>query len=415
MSAPDQALLADLAERYDPFRDPLLADPYPFFAEAQRATPAFFSPQLNYWVITRYADVREALKNTQDFSAANTLETLKPLCPHARAVLIEGKVQPPAALTNNDPPSHTRVRRVANGAFTPRRVAVMEDFIRTTTRTFLDERFRDGSADLIADLAWELPAQVIFRVIGLSNDEVRRIKAAAQNRLLFNWGLPSDAEQVALAEDTVDLWHFIQGFVADRARSPRDDFTSDLLAARDEGSPGLSEPEVCSVLLALLVAGHETTTSLIGNAVRWLLADPRDWAAIAADHALLPDAIEEVLRLEPSIHTWRRRTRHAVTFAGQELPAGANLLLLIGAANRDPSVFAEPDRFDIRRSNAREHMAFGYGSHICLGAPLARLEARVVLEELSHRYPRLRLAGDQPMRVLPTVSFRGPLELQVTW
>jgi hypothetical protein len=413
--ADEAGRIREIAQRYDPLGAALLDDPYPFFAEAQAATPAFFSDRLQHWVITRHADVREVLRNTTLYSAANTLETLKPLCPFARQVLVEGAVRPPPALTNNDPPSHTRARRIANAAFTPRRVAQMEDFIRATTRRFIAERFKGGRADLIRDLAWELPALVIFNVIGLSDDEVHRIKAAAQNRLLFNWGFPTDEEQTELARDTVALWHFIQAFVKRRAEQPGEDFTSDLLRGRDESAGGLSQGEACSVLLALLVAGHETTTSLIGNAVRWLLRDRSHWDAVRQDPARLPNAIEEVLRIEPSIHTWRRRSLAPVRFGDVDIPAGANLLLLIGAANHDPTVFAEPDRFDIARTNAREHLSFGHGAHICLGAPLARLEARVVLEELGRAFPDLTIDPDWQMKVLPTLSFRGPAELPVSW
>ena len=405
----------DLGERFNPFEGELLADPYPFFAEARAATPVFYNSLLDYWVVTRYADVREVLRNTTLYSAANVLETIKPLCPHARQVLIDAQIRPPPALTNNDPPSHSRIRRVANSAFTPRRVAQMEPFVRDLVRRALDARFTTGTADLIRDLAWELPAQVILRVIGLGDGEVARVKQAAGNRLLFNWGLPSDAEQTGLARDTVALWRFIEGFIADRAAAPRDDFTSDLLRAREAGEPALSHGEIGSVLLALLVAGHETTTNLIGNAVYWLLNERPSWAAICADPALIAGAIEETLRIEPPILAWRRRAKQDVTIGDTSVPAGANLLVLIGAANRDPAIFTDPEHFDIRRANARDHLAFGYGAHMCLGAPLARLEARVALEELTARLPGLHLVQGRRMRVLPTTSFRGPLELPVRW
>lgn len=407
--------MRDLGERFNPFEEPMLADPYPYFAEARAAAPIFYNKLLDYWVVTRYADVREVLRNTTLYSAGNVLETIKPLCPLARQVLTDAQIRPPPALTNNDPPSHSRIRRVANSAFTPRRVAQLEPFVRDLVRRALDARFTDGTADLIRDLAWELPAQVILRVIGLGESEVARVKEAAGNRLLFNWGLPSDAEQTELAKDTVALWRFIEAYIANRAAVPRDDFTSDLLRAREGDAPALTHGEVGSVLLALLVAGHETTTNLIGNAVYWLLNERPNWEAICAEPALIPNAIEETLRIEPPILAWRRRAKREVTIGDTRLPAGANLLVLIGAANRDPAVFADPEAFDIARPNMRDHLAFGYGAHMCLGAPLARLEARVALEELTARLPGLRLVHGRRMRVLPTTSFRGPLELPVVW
>lgn len=407
--------LQELAELYDPFRDPILDDPYPFFARARAATPAFFSPRLNYWVITRYADVRSVLRDTKSFSAANVLDTIKPLCPHARNVMVTSGVRPPPALTNNDPPSHTRIRRVANEAFTRDRIAQMEPYIRQLVRAALDRAFTEGQADIIAGLAWELPAQVILKVIGLSESEVSRVKLAAKNRLLFNWGEPSDEQQTQLAKETIALWHFIKEFIASRVAHPKDDFTSDLLRAKENGTPIVSEDEVGSILLALLVAGHETTTSLIGNAVHWLLTDCAAWQDICADNSLIANAVEEVLRIEPSIITWRRRALEDVRFGDIIVPAGANVLLLIGAANRDPEMFPNPDRFDIRRANARQHLAFGFGAHLCLGAPLARLECSIALEELCGRFPRLKLRPGQRMDPLPTTSFRGPNKLLVEW
>ena len=162
-------------------------------------------------------------------------------------------------------------------------------------------------------------------------------------------------------------------------------------------------------------AGHETTTGLLGNAFRRLLTDRPAWQAICEDPSLIPNAVEEVLRLDSSVIAWRRRTTQAVVIGGVSVPERADLLLMLGAANRDPTVFHDPDRFDIRRANAHEHLSFGSGPHFCLGAPLARLEARVVLEEVSARVPGLRLVDGVPLQFAPNVSFRGPLSLPVEW
>jgi cytochrome P450 len=203
--------------------------------------------------------------------------------------------------------------------------------------------------------------------------------------------------------------------VADRAREPRDDFTSDILLARDGDAPALTPPEVTTIVYGLLMAGHETTTSLLGNAFRQLLTERHAWEEICQHPTLIPNAIEEVLRLDTSVITWRRKTTQAVDIGGVAVPANANVLLLLGAANRDPAVFDNPDRFDIHRGNAKDHLSFGHGPHFCLGAPLGRMEARVVLEELSARLPQLRLVPGQTLRFQPNTSFRGPLSLLVEW
>jgi hypothetical protein len=175
-------------ERFDPFRDPYLADPYPFFAEARAATPVFYSPDLDYWVVTRYHDIRQIFQTPKRFSAANTLAPLQQICPAARHLLAEGGFRPVSTLTNSDPPGHTRVRRLATIAFTPRRVAAMEPFVRELTARSVEKRLSSGRADLVRDLAWDLPARVIFRVLGIPDEDVARVKAGAESRLLLNVG-----------------------------------------------------------------------------------------------------------------------------------------------------------------------------------------------------------------------------------
>jgi cytochrome P450 len=189
-----------LAGRFDPFHDPYLADPYPFFAEARAADAAFYSPDLDYWVVTRYHDIRLIFQTPTLFSAANALAPLQPICPAAERVLAEGGFRPVPTLTNSDPPGHSRVRRLARVSFTPRRVAAMEPFVRELTGRFLQECLSSGRADLVRDLAWDLPALVIFRVLGIPDEDVPRVKAGAESRLLLMWGRPNEAEQVRLAQ-----------------------------------------------------------------------------------------------------------------------------------------------------------------------------------------------------------------------
>jgi hypothetical protein len=233
--------------------------------------------------------------------------------------------------------------------------------------------------------------------------------------LLLVWGRPNENEQIRLAQGLATFWRYVETLVASRAAHPRDDFTSDLLLARDGDLPALTHQEVTQFLHGLLFAGHETTTGLIGNSLRCLLAERRAWEQVCHDPALIPNAVEEVLRFDSSVIAWRRKTTRPVEIGGVPVPADANLLLLLASANRDPAVFEDPDRFDIHRQNARDHLSFGHGAHFCLGAPLARLEARVVLEELSACLPGLRLASGQRLRFQPNTTFRGPLSLLVEW
>jgi cytochrome P450 len=404
-----------LAGRFDPFHDPYLADPYPFFAQARAAAPVFYSPELDYWVVTRYQDIRYIFQTPKVFSAVNALEPLQPICPTARRLLAECGFRPIPTLTNIDPPAHSRVRRLANAAFTPRRVAAMEPFVRELTGRFCKVRLSSGRADIVRDLAWDLPALVIFRVLGIPDEDVPRVKAGADSRVLLMWGRPSGDEQVRLAHGMAAFWRYAAAHVARRAEQPWDDFTSDLLLARNGDLPALSRHEVTQIVYELLTAGHETTTGLISNALRQLLTQRSAWEEICRDASLISNAVEEVLRFDSPVIAWRRQTTQAVEIGGVSVPAGANLLLLLGSANRDPAVFKDPELFDIHRRNAEDHLSLGQGVHYCLGAPLARLEARVVLEELSARLAGLRLVQGQTLRFRPNTTFRGPLSLLVEW
>lgn len=400
---------------FDPLSEAYLADPYPFLAAAREAAPAIFCNAIDHWIVTRYHDIQHIFRTPALFSAANANSPLRPPCPMAVKALEEGGFRAVPTLANVDPPAHTRARKLVNWAFTSKRVAEMEGFVRDLVTRFCTERLRGGRADIVRDLAWELPALVLFRILDVPSDELPRIKSGSWNRILFIYGQTTDVVQQQAAEGMATFWHYAESLVESRRKEPREDFISDLVHAQDADGLGLTPPQAATIVLNLLFAGHETTTGLLGNAFRRLLADRPSWQAIRDEPALIPNAVEEVLRLDSSVIAWRRRTTQAVVIGGVPVPADANLLLLLGAANRDPAVFPDPDRLDIRRENAHKHLSFGNGPHFCLGAPLARLQARVVLEEVSARLPNLRLADGAPLEFAPNVSFRGPLSLPVEW
>lgn len=406
---------ASASPEFDPFSSAFLSDPYPWFARYRAEAPVFYSPALDYWVLARYEDVRTAFRDTAAYSAANALSPIQPPCPRAAAALRDGGFRSVPTLTNTDPPVHTRARRIANAAFTPRLVARMEPFVRELAVQMIEERLQGGRADFVRALSWELPALVIFKVLGVPDEDVPRVKEGSSNRLLFMFGRSGEEQQVQIAEGMAAFWRYTEELAADRRERPRDDFTSELVRTLDlEGRP-LSQQEAATVLFGLLLAGHETTTNLLTNGLRRFLEQRTVWEELCAAPALIPNAVEEVLRYDPSVLIWRRKTKAATRIRGVEVPADANLLLLIGSANRDEEVFKNPDLLDIHRANAREHLAFGIGNHLCLGAPLARLEARVVFEELTRRRPGLRLAPEQPFAFHPNISFRGPASLLVEW
>jgi cytochrome P450 len=406
---------AETGPEFDPFAPSFLADPYPTFARLRELFPVFYLPELDYWVLSRYQDVRAALRDTTTYSASNTLSPVAPVCPRAGAALRDGGFRSVPTMTNADPPLHTRTRRIANLAFTPRRVAQMEGFVRAVVDRFLVERLQTGHADIVRALTWELPALVIFKILGIPDSDVPYVKEGSQNRLLFMFGRGTEEEQVEVAEGLAAFWRYAEDLISSRQQQPRDDFTSDLVHTPDaEGKP-LTDQEAATILSGLLLAGHETTTNILSHGVRRFLEQRSIWEELCADPGLIPNAVEELLRFDSSVFMWRRKTKVPIRVQDVDVPADANLLLLIGAANRDPSVFPDPDTLDIHRSNAREHLSFGAGNHLCLGAPLARLEARVVFEELTRRIPSLRLVPDQQYQFPPYIAFRGPRSVRVEW
>ncbi len=400
---------------FQAFEGPLLENPYPFFARWLESAPVFYADEIGYWVVSRYEDCRRVLKDYEVFSASNALSPVFPPCPAAAKALADGGFRSIPTMTNVDPPAHTRTRRIAHQAFTPRRVREMEGVVRSIVQDFLVARVAGTQSDFVADVAWALPAHVIFSILGLSPDEVASIKEGSSSRLAFMFGKADEDEQVETAKGMAEFWSYCEALANDRRATPRDDFTSDLVHRLDgEGEP-LTQQEVSAILFGLLLAGHETTTSLLTNGLRRLLENHQSWEAICADPTLIPNAIEEVLRFDSSVVHWRRRTTQDVVLSGVEIPADANVLVVIGAANHDPAKFAKPEVFDIGRENAAEHLSFGHGPHICLGASLARLEARVVLEELTAAAPNLQIVANQEFDFAPIIGFRGPKKLEVLW
>jgi cytochrome P450 len=256
-----------------------------------------------------------------------------------------------------------------------------------------------------------LPATVVFSFIGVPKEDYAQLKVWCGYRAKLAWGRPAPEEQLEHARHMTAYRRYLRELVAAKADNRADDFTSALLAIHDEEPEALTHEEIASILFSLSFAGHETTNYLIGNLLRRLLEDQARWRAVASDPTLIPGAVEETLRFDPSVPVWRRITKRPVVVAGTQIPEGAKLFLWLAAAGRDPDVFADPEVFDLRRENAKHHLAFGKGIHFCIGSALGKLEARLALEALTNRFPDLRLVADQRLSFHPNISFRGPQEL----
>ena len=272
-----------------------------------------------------------------------------------------------------------------------------------------------GRTDLVPALTYPLPAYMIFTLIGFPDQDMDMLKSWCGNRMAFSWGRPGPDEQAEIAANMVRYWRYCEDFVAQRAREPRDDFTSDLIRVHLADPAALSLEEITNIAYGLSFAGHETTTNLTGNTLLRLLGDRAVWDELCASPQAIPGAIEEVLRYDTSVITWRRVTTRPTAIGQVEIPAGAKVLLLLGSAGRDPGRFGEPETFDIHRRDARAHLAFGKGIHYCFGAPLARMEARIVLELLTSQAPGLRLSAGPAPDFPANICFRGPRQLWVDW
>ena len=404
------------ASRFRSEFDPLdLSDPFPLLVTARREQPVFYSPAIDYWVVTRYEDVKAIFRDHETYTAANTITPIAPFSDAVQQMLTTGDYSPEPVLSNNVPPSHTRIRARVNRLFTPRRMKSFAPAIREIAEQGVSRLSEKAPVDIVAALTYEYPAYVLFHVLGVPDADVPQVKAWASNRIQLYYGRPTADEQIAMTRNLVPFWRYVVELVAEKARAPQDDLTSDLIRMRAGDDTVLTLNEIASCMITLLVAGHETTTAQINNALLHLLTQQEHWEALCAAPERIPTALEEMMRYDPSVCTWRRLAVKPSTINGVELPTGANLLLMLNSANRDEAVFPEPEDILFERGNLKDQLTFGYGIHYCVGAPLARLEMAILLEALTRELPALRLVDGQDVEYTRNISFRGPVALHVTW
>ena len=391
------------------YRDEL----YGLLSRARLENPVYYDPELDYWIVTRYADVIAILNDQESYTAENVTQRPIPMHPDAMRILEEGGFSPSPSQASIAPPHHTRIRAATNAILNIKTFAVLEADIRRLTIEALDRLEGHSRVDLLADFTYELPAQVIFLVLGIPSQDTQNVKRWAGNRTLIDFSPSTYEQQIEGAKGLVQYWKYCKSMVQDRMENRRGDFTSRLLDWRNGDDAILTLNEIATLTYSLMFAGHETTTNQLTNAFRELMIQRQAWDAICADPSLVPNAVEEMFRLVGSVIHWRRRTRREVELAGIRLPAGANIMLSFAGANRDGSVFPEPDRADVGRANARRHLSLGSGIHVCAGAQLARLEMKIVFEEMTRRYPDMHLAPGAPVEHLHTYVFRAPTSLWV--
>jgi cytochrome P450 len=394
------------------------AESYPFYARARIEEPIFYSPQIGFWVVTRYKDIREILTGDPAvFSAEKVLELLKPLCPVAMQKAIDYGLAVSPTVVDEDPPGHTPHRQALRRGFTPDRVAAMESRTRDLITQRIDAFIKRGHADLVTDLVFEVPALIILEMMGVPRADLITVRKFAKRLAVFEFGHPSDEDQIEITDTLGEFWRYCRQHVDRLIENSGDYAVSTFIAGmRDaSGSQPLDRQYLTTVTFSIIFAGHETTTNASAGAFRALLENRDQWEALCGDPSLIANAVEESLRFYPSVPQWRRFTKQPVTIGGVDLPAGSRLLLALGSGNRDADQFTNGDTFDIRRDNADEHLAFGWGRHHCIGDSLARMEMRVALEELSRRLPHMQLIAGHQWEFSPNASFRGPEHVPVIW
>ncbi|MBX9921245.1 MAG: cytochrome P450 [Mycolicibacterium frederiksbergense] len=385
------------------------ANPYPLFAQIRELGPLLM-PESNMTVLSSFADCDEVLRHPDSCS-----DSMKSSVVQRQ---LASDAMPPRGNTPGflflDPPDHTRLRKLAQQAFAPRVVRALEPEIAATVDGLLDAMAAAGSADLVSGLAYPLPVAVICRLLGVPVADESRFSSAAAlvaqalDPIMSITGAP-DPEADARLEAGAWLREYLGELVEQRRADPREDLISALIAA-EEGGDQLTADEIVATCNLLLIAGHETTVNLIANAAQEMLRNPEHWAALAADAELAGAIVEETLRFDPPVQLVMRIAGADMRIGDVDIPEGDTMLLLLAAAQRDPAMYDVPDEFRPGREATR-HLSFGLGPHFCLGAPLARLEARVALSMLTARFPQARLNADPVYK--PNVTLRGLAALSV--
>jgi len=384
-----------------------------FYQRARREQPIFFSEELGCFVLTRREDVLSVFGDSETFSAVNSQSPIRPFSDRVNRLLAEGGFTREPTQANTDPPKHTRIRSIASQFLNAKQFVRLRPQIVDLTRESIEAMRGEEAVDLVASLTYELPAKVLFLLLGAPPSDAYRVKQWADNRFNMVWGKISEDEEVAAAEALIDYWNYVKALVAEREESPGDDYASFLLEARGGDDDVLSMNEIHSLIHGVMLAGHETTTNAASSLLLSLLENEGQWRMLCENPSLVPNAVEEGLRYRPPLITWRRRAKKACEIGGVKLPEGANILLSIVSANRDEDIFKNGEAFDITRDDARKHASFGYGIHFCLGAQLAKLELTILLHELSAVFPNLALIPGQEVAWPVNMGFRGPKSVWV--
>lgn len=404
------------AAEFDPFQDAYMEDPSEFVRWSREEQPVFYSPKLDYWVVTRYQAIKDIFRDPISFSPSNVLEPVGTPPAEVKDILGQYGYAMNRTLVNEDEPMHMARRRVLMEPFTPEHLREHEPMVRRLVSEAIDRFIDDGRVDIVRQLLWEVPFTVALHFLGIDDDADREtMKRFSIAHTVNAFGRPTPEQRVEIAHTVGQFWQF-SGQVLEKMRKTPDGpgWMRYSIRQQKEHPDVVTDSYLHSMMMAIIVAAHESTSFASANAIKLLLEHPDDWRDLCANPELISPAMEECLRHSGSIASWRRRATCDVEIEGVRVPAGARLLLVVNSANRDPGHFGDPDLFDIRRDNSVEHLTFGFGAHQCLGKNIGRMEMQIIVGELTRRLPHMRLAN-QTFDYVHNLAFRGPRSLVVEW
>ncbi|MFN3375890.1 MAG: cytochrome P450/oxidoreductase [Burkholderiaceae bacterium] len=414
--APNGCPVSARAAAFNPFEPAYMQAPADYLRWAREEEPVFYSPQLGYWVVTRYEDVKAVFRDNILFSPAVALEKITPASPEVLQVLQGYGFAMNRTMVNEDEPDHMARRRLLMDAFLPERLMGFEPMVRQLARQTMDRFVDRGRADLVADMFYEIPLTIALKFLGVPDDGAEQLRQFAVAHTLNTWGRPTPEEQIEIAHNVGRFWQTAQRILdAMRAQPDGEGWMYDTIRQHLAHPDVVPESYLRSMMMAILAAAHETTSNATANAFHTLLSHRSAWEALCANPALIPNAVEECLRVAGSIIAWRRVATADAVVGGVPIPQGGKLLLVQASANFDPRHFENPDEVDVYRESAVEHLSFGYGAHQCMGKNIARMQMRVFIEEFVRRLPHMRLVPGQRLEYLSNTSFRGPASLWVEW
>ena len=405
---------SQLIDPLNPLRQDFLDNPYPTLERFREESPVWWSSKNEYWLVSRYADTQSILR---DLNYEKQIQRWRSNSLHRRLL---NKIQPFKSLLNAtstwmlnlNPPDHTRVRSLLNKAFTPAMVQKLKPEIEATAESMLDEVEKHGSMELMHEFAFPLPISVIGQMLGVPMTDRAKLKHCSNNLVGVVGGQRQLMKLARAGKAIAELRAYLAPLIEERRKNPQDDLMS-VMVQSEESNKRLSPDEIANNCVLLLVAGHETTVNLIGNAVLCLLQHPEQMELLRSQPDLIEPAIKEVLRFESPVQLAPRLAGKDLELNGKSLKKGEMLFLLLGSANRDKDQFENADVFDITRTKNR-NMSFGEGIHYCIGASLAEVEAQIAVTAVLRRFPKLRLKSDQVQFKKP-FGLRGPQDLNVTW